>query len=265
MEGSKRENMEDSPTRRANYTVEIIVAAGYLLLFCLGGAACLFSFSLIVGKQAPSRINPMTTSLPPVTPTPHIDPAELTSATPVLSDNFDINRYGWQSLDGYSRGDGVDVKDGALYLASLVARHYNMVRCGYCTVVDGPYYLRIDLTTDQATSDLYGVAVDWVWDDARDFYVYEINPETGSYYLYHHTADTWSLRSSGHSDRIRPFPATNTLGILVNQDTLELYINDRIVDAYHEAQAVFQNGRYGFYTDDSGFNVILDNLSIFKK
>jgi hypothetical protein len=94
------------------------------------------------------------------------------------------------------------------------------------------------------------------------FYLFQINTEAKKYYLYHHTYDGWSLRAAGESNHIKSFPASNILGIYANQDIAEFYINGEIIDSYNQSKPTFQFGYFGFYVDDTDFQLIIDNLMI---
>ena len=101
-------------------------------------------------------------------------------------------------------------------------------------------------------------------DNPFDFYVFQINAEAKNYYVSHHSTNNWLLRTSGESDLIRSYPSANTLGIYVNKDSLEFYINGKIANSYQETGISFQSGAIGFYVDSPGFKVIVENLAVYR-
>jgi hypothetical protein len=99
---------------------------------------------------------------------------------------------------------------------------------------------------------------------SRDFFLFQVNTAAQKYFLYHHFIDDWSLRMSGRTDQIQPYPAINRIGLYVNVGSLEFYINGKIVDTYRDTGTSFQSGGFGFYVDDAGFKLIVDNLTVDK-
>ena len=72
------------------------------------------------------------------------------------------------------------------------------------------------------------------------------------------------MRMAGISDWIKSYPLSNTLGLYVDKNYLEFYINRKLVDTYQDSGMSLQGGEMGFYADDSGFHLIVTNFSIDK-
>ena len=63
--------MDTSPNKRISYRMEIVVAVGYVLLFCLIFGTC-YAFYVAAFLKPNTLQSLETANLPPLTPTPHI-------------------------------------------------------------------------------------------------------------------------------------------------------------------------------------------------
>jgi hypothetical protein len=249
--------MDASSEKKENHIAEIFIVIGYIAFFCL---AFIFVFYVLFSTYVKPRseaVNVFATSLPPMTPTPHLY-LEGKSLEKAISDNFDDDDRRWSQHDNSSR---TEVKDGKLVLESLSDDRIAVADCQVCPLVDAPYFLQADLATDKTTDQGVGVVFN-SFTDKDEFFLFEVNAEAKTYSLYHHVSNTWSLRLDGLSHQLRSFPAVNTLAIYVNDDTVELYINGEIVDSYTDSGHSFQDGRFGFYSGNSGFKLLADNLVV---
>ncbi len=259
--------MSEAPIKKPNYKGEIIVVVGYLLFFCLVGGAGIFFYPILRESQAQARINPITTSLPALTPNPHVPSGMPPDAPVILSDDFSTDQNSWRDIPSDAPAS---VEDGHLSLFPpsdyiLPYRGYAMATCYQLCTLDEPYFLQVDLSTNNATQSNFGVAFAQVPNFNADFHLFAINPESGSYSLYYHYLTGWYLRTSGKNGMIHPYPATNRLGLYVNQDLVELYINGVFLDSYHEAGFSLQDGNIAFFVGDGGFTLTIHHLIIYKE
>jgi hypothetical protein len=258
----KKDTTVDEPKNKFRYIPELIVGFGYILFFCL---FFIFCFELIYTDRTQHILsqnslpqNTFAVSLPPTTPTPHI-PAIIDLKVPmIVEDDFTDNLNLWVSDQD---GEKLKVRNGTLPLQSKKTNNNLIAYCQACPYLYLPYYIEADFSTDIATGESFGLVVN---DTSDGFYLFEINMESKRYYLYQRGNDNWSLRASGESNKIQAFPNTNTLGIFANKDFLELYINATLVDLYTETSHLFYFDSFGFYVNNSGFELYVDNLSISK-
>jgi len=251
--------MYELQKKHVNYVLEVVVAIGYILFFCL--LIIVSSMFYQLNSVHIPVINPLVTSLPPATPTPHISLSSIASVPKIFEDDFSYDQNQWGYGDGTSYHD---IKNGKLIVESLKQGNYAIAACKLCPFLSEPYYLEADLSTDMATDEDFGIVFNHFYSD-DNFYLFQINVESKKYYLYHHTSSgTWSLVMARESEQIKSFPASNTLGIYANVNSAEFYINGKIVDSYEESDNSFSNGYFGFYTNDSGFKLAVDNLTIYK-
>jgi len=252
--------MDIPSENKGNYTKEILLVAGYILFFCLASILCITYYYFAYSQQQPARINVFATSLPAITPSPHIPLADQSEVTRIFEDDFSDDQNHWKrDIDKFRQ----EVRGGKLFFESRITDNYAFTGCGACPSLEDPYYLQADFATTAATDESFGIVFNIIYGN-DDFYLFLINTEAKKYYFYRHIADNWSLRAAGESAQIKSFPASNTLGVYANLDTVELYVNGEIVDSYKQSGYSFQAGRFGFYVDDSGFKLTVDNLIINK-
>jgi len=243
---------------KSSYTREYIIGAGYLLFFCLAFSFCSIFYYFSYLQPKPSPVNPFATSLPPITPTPHISPTNQQNGSTIFEDDFHDDVHAWSYTGDYV---SAGVKKGKLSLEGQQANSYGFIVCKSCPYLSKPFYLQADFSTSEATDKSFGILFNL--DSPRDsFYLFQINTESKKYYLFHHTADDWSLRAAGESDQIKSFPAVNTLSIYVNQNLVELYVNGQIIDSYKQSDHSFHIGNFAFFIDGSDFRLTIDNLVI---
>lgn len=243
-----------------SHVAEYAIGAGYVIWFCLAITVCsaFYYFTYLQPRYSP--INTFATSLPPTTPTPHVPLAVEQSSENTVVEAFDDNTHHWAHSDSFSK---IEVKKGKLVIEALRKDSTAPVVCGdtLCTPGDKPYFLQADFSTDAETDQGFGILFNQL-NSGEHFFLFEINAAAKAYRLYHRTADGWSTRLGGNSDLIEAFPAINALGIYVNKDTVEFYINGKVVDSYTESGRSFQIGQIGFSASNSGFKLLVDNFSL---
>lgn len=253
--------METESKPKINYTTEYIVGAGYLFFFCILLTACLGFFYLnrSLYLPAPPPANEFARNLPPLTPTPHISfPRDLQEDSLLFKENFNNNNNRWLN----SKDDSKEkIQDGQLFFQSRDDGQNAILSCELCPDLKKPFYLETTLSTSAATDEGYGVIFNHSY-TLEDYFLFMINPESRKYFLFHCAADGWTLRASGESNLIQPYPESTTLGIYASQDSLELYINGEIVDSYVESGTSFHSGFFGLYTYSSWFGVLADKIVI---
>jgi hypothetical protein len=252
--------MDTEQKEKISYTKEYIIAAGYIIFFCLALALCTAFYYFAYLQPKPPSINSFATGLPPTTPTPHILPTNQQNASMIFKDDFGDDSHVWSDTDDVSRAQ---VTLGKLLFESKTEGSYAFTGCGLCPALDTPFYLQADFSTGKVTDKGFGIYFNF--DSASgSFFLFRINVEARKYYFYHGTNDGWSLRAAGESNQIKSFPAVNTLGIYAKKDLVEFYVNGKIIDAYRESGYSFHDGDFGFYIDGSKFQLIIDNLLISK-
>jgi hypothetical protein len=251
--------MNTEANQKRNYIPEYIVAAGYLLFFCLAFALCSTAYYFTYLQSRPSPIiNTFATSLPPLTSTPHVLPTDQQEAYAVFRDDFSDDHNGWADIESDSK---VEVSRAALRVESQAEGYYAYAACRNCPTLTNPFYLQADFSTSTATDKGFGIYFNYDYEKDTSF-IFGINTEARKYYLYYEDGDDWSLRTVGESDQIKAFPAINTIGIYAQQDFVEFYVNGQIIDSYGQTGYSFHKGDFGFFVDDSDFQLIIDNLVI---
>lgn len=240
---------------------EIVIVIGYILFFWLAVTSCSVFYYFIYLQKPSSAINAFATSLPPTTPTPQIPLVYSPNPESILfQDDFANNQNRWGNGMGESTQE---IKDGKLFYESSNDYSYAIIGCEPCTYIYSPYYFEADFSTKDKTDESYGIAFSLSY-TKDEFYLFIINPESRKYFLYHKFSGEWSLRSAGESGLIQAYPEVNTLGLLAQRSVIELYINNEIVDSYTETNKSFYPGLFGFYVNNTGLQVIIDNLTIYK-
>jgi hypothetical protein len=89
--------MDTEQKEKISYTTEYIVAAGYILFFCLASILCLTFYYFTFSQQRSSPINTFATSLPPTTPTPHFL-VDQTESKKDLRDDFSRDKTAGRSI-----------------------------------------------------------------------------------------------------------------------------------------------------------------------
>ena len=229
---------------------------GYALWIVIAIAAC-FAIYYLDNLQS---ILSSRAEMPTATPVARITPGELSNADKIFEEHFVNSPNAWSAFQGSTQ---FSMRDGSLALKSLNAREFAAVDCIYCVSLLQPYYLQADLTTDAATSTTYGILFKLDLTYSGLFYAYLISAKSQEYFLYSLSGDSWALHTSGASDFIEPYPNSNTLGVYVRDDYLELYVNGKRVDTFQETKTSFQKGSFGFYIDDSGPQLIVRDALIF--
>jgi hypothetical protein len=246
---------ESSGQGRANRK-GVIVVVGYALWIVLALVACSAIYYFDNIQSSPG----LKAQLPTATPAARITPGELSNADKIFEEHFVNSPNAWSAFQGSTQ---FSMRDGSLALKSLDAREFAAVDCIYCVSLLQPYYLQADLTTDAATPTTYGILfkLDLAYNGL--FYAYLINAKSQEYFLYSLSGNTWALHTSGASDFIEPYPNSNTLGIFVRDDYLELYVNGNRIDTFQETNTSFQKGSFGFYINDAGPQLIVRDALIF--
>jgi hypothetical protein len=234
----------------------VVVSLGYVLWIIMVIAACLAIYYLDI-LQRDLKLN---VGLPTATPEAHITPGELSNGDKIFEDHFGNSSNDWTS---YQRNTQFSTQDGKLALSSTRAKAFAAVSCIKCITLDQPYYFQTELATDTATATTYGILFRSGSFYPNLFYVYLINAKDQEYFLYSYAGDSWALHTSGKTLLIENYPYPNTLGVYVRDDSLEMYINGNRVDTYQESNISFLKGYFGFYIDDSGPQLSVQNVLIY--
>jgi hypothetical protein len=249
------------PSKRSSYLVEFTIGVGYILFFCLALAFCSTFYYISYQQSRPSPINAFATSLPATTPIPHLLPAEAKNASEIFKDDFSDDSHSWEDSDDIS---SEEVTLGKLLFKPVNENSYAFATCGYCPYLETPFYLQADFSTGKTTDKGFGIYFNYDEQKNNNLFLFRINPEARRYYFYQGDNDGWSLLAAGDSSEIHAFPAVNHLGIYANKDLVELYINGKLIDSYRQSGHVFHKGDFGFYTDGSDAQLVIDNLLITK-
>lgn len=255
--------MDTASQTKTKYTLEYIVAGGYIFFFCLVAFTCLGFFYVNRSLMTPSLpvSNEFAESLPLSTPSPHVLSSHDFGADSILfQDDFINNQNRWLN----SQDDTYEyLRNGRLFFHAENYGEYSIISCKACPYLKTPYYLETSLSTNIATDEGYGIVFNRS-STLDDYYLFMINPEIRKYFLFHHTPDVWTLRASGESTLIHPYPKSTTLGLYAYQDTVEFYINGTIVDSYVESDHSFHHGFIGIYANNSWFGVLVEEIAIYE-
>ncbi|MFN8435022.1 MAG: hypothetical protein U0V18_13435 [Anaerolineales bacterium] len=242
-----------------NYTVKFLVAGGYILFFCLVIYSAITFYFLTNTKIQSQPVNIIATNLPPINPTPEFSISQQANTDIILRDDFSDNKNKWAGVSYYDFV--LEVKEGKLLLESTTEGEGVLARCEECSYLQEPHYVQADFELANPTNEGFGLvfALDR---NGRLFYLFLINTESKEYFLYHSGSNGWSRLIQGGSNNIKSFPDTNTLGVYVNENKSEFYINGEFVDSYYQSGGKFHFGLSGFFVPISGMELSIDNLLI---
>jgi hypothetical protein len=250
--------MDSAPQRKPNYEFEIAVGIGYVMFFAALVTACIAAYAALLHAR-PKAAATSTPYPTPVTPIAHFVGTPAADKPGVWLDDF--GTFGDTKYRDWWRTSRSQVSGGKLTIENLGENDMAHIICGTCLSVLRPYYLQVDLATDAATAEIFGLIVN-SRNTVTDYYLFVINTESHEYYLYHHGYDGWSTRAAGISDKIRSYPNTNTLAVYANSSVLELYANGRMLDRYEDASTAFERGLIGIYSQGRGYQLQVDNLMV---
>ena len=257
MEEFKMEPVIDKPSSR---NTGVVVILGGLVAFSLLICMCLAIYAYGMWKEVSvAKGNPYGNT---PNPTAALTTPQPASGDRVLTDDFSNNKKNWQSrwTSGY-----VLVNNGQLFLESDQGNQLAFTRCDGCAPFTKHFYVQADFTTNQAIDENYGIVFNFE-NNFRDFYSFEINAVEGRYSLYANGTnrdDIWMMRISRQSKLIKPYPAVNRLAVSFDNDLMLLYINGSQVDSYNDPGTELKPGEFGFYVENTGYKVIVDNLYAF--
>jgi hypothetical protein len=98
------------------------------------------------------------------------------------------------------------------------------------------------------------------WDDS--YYLFEIYPSSNGLYLYKHTTTGWKTLTYATNVPLQKYPLKNTLGVYYNNGSIELDLNGASTLTFHDDSPYTSVG-FGFYVNDSGYQLLVDNLFLF--
>lgn len=250
---------------KTNYTAEYVVILGYVVFFCVSIFACLGYFfvnrSQYFPEPTPVPVNAFAETLPSTVSTPHVSSRDqFQTAASLFQEDFDNNQQQWVN----SKDNTVErFHEGKLYFQSRNDGEYSIISCKACPSLETPFYLETSIFTNMVTDEEFGVVFNHSY-TLDNFYIFLINPKFKQYFLLHRTSNEWTLRASGKSTVIQPYPKGNTLGVYAERDFVELYINDVIVETYTQSNTSFYPGFFGIYANKSGFGVYIDDIAIYE-
>lgn len=252
-----------SHEKQTNYVPEIIVALGYILLFCLAPLTFLGLYYYTTPKNVADETEfAFATNLPPSTPISLLPTDFITGENNIFREEFNDNQNSWRdNQEPYA----FEIKDGKLFIESQNQNQYALASCSSinCNWLNQPFYLQVELSTQDLYTKTYGVLFKMNY--ARDkFILFAINSDLKEYYLYNHNTNGWSIKLAGNIDEIQAYPSSNILAIYVDKTYIELYINGNFIDTYQDTGTSFQSGQFGVFIDNGGV-LIIDNLIIDKE
>jgi hypothetical protein len=250
--------MTESSDRRRGSRAKMIVIVGYVLWIVIAVTGC-FAIYYLDKLQSSLRLKAEFPT-PTATPEAHIKPGDISNANKIFEEHFVNSTNDWLAYQGSTQ---FSKQDDKLVLQSITTGRFGAVVCDECVRLDQPYYFQADLGTDAVTTNPYGILFNSGVFSQQLFYAFLINEKDQAYFLESFEGVDWALHTSGKTDFIKPYPNSNTLGIYVSSDYLEMYINGNRVDTYQETKTSFQNGTIGFYIDNSGPQLIVRNAFIY--
>lgn len=204
---------------------------------------------------------PTITLLPTITPTPSVllSPPE---GAEVFEDSLDSNDQGWHD---FYKNVPAEISDGKLMIASNASGSVEMAVCQKCPPYIGDFYYQAELLPSKSVPQAYGLSF-CSPEYGSDYYIFEINLGTNSYYLgkLHLSTNTWEhLIFNEYSSAINNLPLSNILGVFVHQQEIDLYINGTLVDSVTASEAL-KCKRLGLFMDGGAFNLIADNVFAYE-
>ena len=229
----------------------------------------IFEFDSVEIRTPPLPATPTPTKMPTptITLSPTITPTPSVLLSPpegaeVLEDSFDSNDQGWHD---FYKNIPAEITDGKLMIASNAAGSVEMAVCQKCPPYIGDFYYQAELLPSKYVPQAYGLSF-CSPDYGSDYYIFEINLGTNSYYLgkLHLSTNTWKhLIFNEYSSAINNLPLSNILGVFVHQQEIDLYINGTLVDSVTASEPL-KCKRLGLFMDGGVFNLIADNVFAFE-
>lgn len=257
-------NTPEPATESNHGSIVIFGSLGVLYLLmcvCLG----VFAFFLRQGIPAIQNYSPTRRALHTATSTPVVHTPAKDDR--VIESDFSDNAQVWQSK--WQTGK-VKVAGGHLSIEAT-GNTTGIAECEACRFTHQHFYIEAELSTTQKTNFGYGIVFNistaYSGYDGS-YYLFQINPTTGRYFLYKLKAtnpSTWMLRLSKDSTLIKAYPQANKLGVAFNNDTIELYLNGTTVESYQDPRTILNSGQFGFFVDGSDFELNIDNLFSYGK
>lgn len=252
--------IDASKEKQKSYIPEIIVSLGYILLFCLVPITFLSLYFYTTPQDLEKSNNIFAIDLPAFT-SPQLPSGYVLGENNLFTEEFVDNKNHWRDNHEPS---AFEIKDGRLYVNSKKDNFYTLATCASmsCNRRNTPFYLQAELSTQELYTKTYGVIFKMNY--ARDnFMLFAIDSDSEEYYLYGNAPSGWTIKLAGFTDKIKPYPSANILGVYVNKTYIELYINDEYIDSYQDTGTSFQSGQFGLFIDFGGV-LIVDNLIMDK-
>jgi hypothetical protein len=251
--------------------------------FVLGlGVLCIFSFfagaiylykpdpQALIDQMFPSPTGTATrtptataTSSPTptitLTATPDIVLTSISEMEPAFKDDFSSNQYKWMP---HFNNNKVLVENGLLSLRSNETGYIGIATCSSCPQTGNSFYFQGDVSLQENKNESFGLAFCIQGD--YSYYTFSINPKVRRYDFFKHSANGWeTLVRNESAHAIKGSPDSNTLGVFFDRGEITLYINNMSVYSY-TGETPYQCGQFGFFVHGGGFDMLADDVEIYK-
>jgi hypothetical protein len=212
---------------------------------------------VVLGRTQIAFIHSPTPTIT-ATSLPHIlvhDPSDSISIT---REDFSSDQRDWGL---YYRNGKIQIIQGVLLLQSNLSNELAIGTSKQLAPTSEKYYLQADFSTDVTTQDGYGL-IFGASKSSGTYYVFELFPQSKNFGLLKYNAGDWKvLAPYQQTEKMLPFPNTNTLSVYFEKGSIELYINGSPVTKYSETNYL-QSKDIGVLVSNSGYRLIVDNLFV---
>jgi hypothetical protein len=242
------------PKKSSKAWIWVLLILGGVILLCGGGLVAAFFFA---ASQADKGNNTIYVSK---SPTPGDKSTTTTTSNRSSVDKLDLNKW----VQENSLYGNPDFENDQLTMSSK-KRGYYYALAGTASQVTVGADSRVSVSNldDEATNLGYGLVFHSNTTPLQQGYAFLLDTKKKRYRVVHHSPGkedpviNWTK-----ADAIQDGSSWNTLEVRDKPDTIELYINDKMVNSIKNAYG-YPNGVIGLYTAD-GIKVGFKDLEIRK-
>jgi hypothetical protein len=179
----------------------------------------------------------------------------------LLDEKFVDNSKSWTGLDQNSE---FLIQEKELQIHSTDPEKPGIIYCfGECGPYEGSFYYQAELVEDRASS--FGIGLVFGLDlQNNTFFNFVVKPSSNAYSLTRFKNGVWeNLIDWTPSQEILPFPQPNVIGVSIQEDTIQLYVNERRVGNYTQ-KGLSGNGRIGMFVERDGVRLIAKQALVYQ-
>jgi len=172
---------------------------------------------------------------------------------PLLDEKFSDNSKSWS---GFGQNSEFLIQENEMQLHSTNADLPGILYCsGNCGPYDDNYYYQAELVEDRAST--FGIGLVFALDTQKNtLFNFVLRPGSNAYSLTRLKNGVWeNLIDWTPSQEILPFPQPNILGVSIQKEVMQLYINGTRVGNYTQ-KGLSAYGRIGMFVERDGVRLI---------